>query len=107
MSRRAPVQNFRLSGSGAAEAGGPALDHHRRRMAERLVAVTTPPATLTWTVNRSRKGHGHGPADVTLSRRDRLSPRLYRAPKLRAFIDIAQEIGLTSLRTTGRKTLSE
>ncbi|BAV45490.1 transcriptional regulator [Mesorhizobium loti] len=33
--------------------------------------------------------------------------RAAMAPKLRAFIDTAQEIGRTSLRTSGRKTLSE
>ncbi|MBN9219147.1 MAG: LysR family transcriptional regulator [Mesorhizobium sp.] len=33
--------------------------------------------------------------------------RASMAPKLRAFIDTANEIGLTSLRTSGRKTLSE
>jgi DNA-binding transcriptional LysR family regulator len=33
--------------------------------------------------------------------------RAAMAPKLRAFIDTAQEIGLTSMRTSGRKTLSE
>jgi len=33
--------------------------------------------------------------------------RAAMAPKLRAFIDTAQEIGRTSLRTPGRKTLSE
>jgi DNA-binding transcriptional LysR family regulator len=33
--------------------------------------------------------------------------RATMAPKLRAFIDTAQEIGRTSLRTSGRKTLSE
>ncbi|TIT43186.1 MAG: LysR family transcriptional regulator, partial [Mesorhizobium sp.] len=33
--------------------------------------------------------------------------RAAMAPKLRAFIDTANEIGLTSLRTSGRKTQSQ